>query len=107
MKVIQQGDILFVRREEIPQNTQKVSPENGKYILARGEATGHCHAIPASSKVEVLRDDNGRLYLQINGSSAPVTHQEHKTKIIPAGNWEVRRIKEWDYDQEQARQIWD
>jgi len=105
LKPIQQGDIIFVPVEKIPETAKPAKPRNNKYILAEGEATGHTHTVEVSPQTKVFWDNN-RLYLQ-NNFSVPVEHQEHKTLIVPTGNWEVRRVKEWDYDEEQAKRIRD
>ncbi|MBW2968541.1 hypothetical protein KY314_00275 [Candidatus Woesearchaeota archaeon] len=108
-KPIQQGDILFVPISKTPDKTKSVQPQQGKYILAEGEATGHSHAIKVLDKphqmVKVLRNAKG-LYLKVK-SPVDVEHEEHGTQTIPIGDWEVKQINEWNYDEQQAQKIRD
>jgi len=103
-KVIQQGDVLFVRIKKLPQGNP-VEPKNGRYVLVEGEATGHCHVVKSSPKVKVV-ENKGQLFLQ-TFIPALITHEEHKTVVLPPGVFKVRRVNEWDYDKEQARKIQD
>jgi len=51
-----QGDVLLRRVEHIPENVTPVPRENGRIILAHGEATGHAHAI-LDEAAELVRAD--------------------------------------------------
>ena len=55
-----------------------------KPVLADGEMTGHVHEL--QDKVDVYeRDDKVREFSIEKETS--LTHQEHKTIAIPAGDW--------------------
>ena len=41
----QQGDVLIESIDCIPVKAKKIEVKKGKYILAKGEATGHAHAV--------------------------------------------------------------
>lgn len=40
-----QGDILLVRVEKLPGKLKSIERENGRVVLAHGEATGHAHSV--------------------------------------------------------------
>jgi hypothetical protein len=42
-----QGDVLIIPVYSVPGNLAPVARENGRIVLADGEATGHAHAIRA------------------------------------------------------------
>jgi hypothetical protein len=42
-----QGDVLLIPVDEIPAGLKTVPRDNGRVILAYGEATGHAHAVRA------------------------------------------------------------
>lgn len=77
-------------------------------VLAEGEVTGHLHALGVTHKsvrrmtekelssnpgFQLYRNDQGQLYVQIEVDT-PLSHQEHNTRIVPAGIWEVRIARE-------------
>ncbi len=90
-KMLRQGDVLLVPCKEMPVGLSLVEAENGRLILARGEATGHHHSLALSNRVALFRDDasGGRLYVR---ADAPVSleHQEHTALTIDPGDYEVR-----------------
>lgn len=83
-----QGDIGFVEIDEIPDGCAKMTPVNGKYILAHSE-TGHHHSIVADA-CEALQDprDPNVCYLQMF-RDADVLHERgydtHTEKAFIAG----------------------
>ncbi len=89
--IIRQGDVLLLPCKQIPTGLPEAVPENGRLILARGEATGHHHSLALSNRVTMFRDDasGGTLYLQ---ADAPVSleHQEHRALTVAPGRYEVR-----------------
>lgn len=88
MKQIQQGDVQIERVEEIPENVEERGPENGSFILAEGEATGHAHRIREHQDVELFEADSGTLYMSVE-SEAELSHEEHDTVTIPEGTYEI------------------
>lgn len=90
--MIRQGDVLIVPVKALPTKIEMVEPENGRLILARGEATGHHHSIAMSDRVAMFREDGsgGGLFLTVSGA-APVAleHQEHSVLPIPSGKHRV------------------
>lgn len=90
-QIIRQGDVLVIPCEKIPATAAPVEAENGRLILARGEATGHHHSIALHPRIAMFRDDasGGRLYIK-NDVPAPLEHQEHTALTIQPGTHEVR-----------------
>ena len=87
---------------------------NNRIVLAKGEATGHAHAIDMSnlpSDVVVTTYgsngwDNVDL-LGIKGGDVVLTHEEHKPITLPPGNYEVSIVREFDHLAGRARNVWD
>ena len=99
MKIIQ-GDIIFVKVDSIPKGKEK---KDG--IIAEGEISGHFHKliktdVKEGAKLESMTDGllveapDGKLYVQA-GQYTQVGHNEHKTVVLPEGNWEVKRTREY------------
>ena len=92
-KQYRQGDVLIVPVSEVPKGVKKVERENGRIVLAHGEATGHAHTID-SLEAEFYETIEGERYLEL-GSPVAVAHQEHATIDVPAGTYKVIRQREY------------
>lgn len=104
MEQIQHGDVLLKKIARLPKGGAEVPREAGRIIVARGEATGHNHAI--ADKGATLWEFKGELYLEV---TEPVTivHDEHKPLPIPPGIYQVGAVKEYDYFAEMERRVVD
>ena len=97
-KMYRQGDVLIIPVETIPSGTVPVERENGRVVLAHGEATGHHHSIVHTdvelvSKVEA---DELRMWMTVTAPEpVELAHQEHDTILVPPGLYEVRRQREY------------
>ncbi len=101
----QQGDVLIVRSDgPIPSDAK---PKKG-LVLAEGEATGHAHRVvcPPGVSAEML-ELGTKIFLRILGGNARVVHEEHKEQLIAPGDYEVRRVQEYDHFAEEARSVRD
>ncbi len=89
-----QGDVLLVktRRQELPGATP-VPRDQGRIVLALGEATGHAHAVVAAG-AELLERADGERYLRVDGP-AELTHEEHGTIALEPGLYRVIRQREY------------
>ena len=87
-----QGDVLFERVTQKPARLTLVEPENGHYVIARGEATGHHHSVPASAGLLEI-DEGGVMYLTVEELTA-VEHQEHAPIPREPGVYRIRRQQE-------------
>lgn len=93
-----QGDILLVKcgsfdglSEDIPRDAQVINDG----VIARGEVTGHTHAIRHGSRA-ALMIAAGIAYVRAL-EACHLDHQEHGNgnDILPAGDWVVRRQREY------------
>lgn len=92
--MFRQGDVLIIPVDELPTNAKPATRENGRVILAHGEATGHAHAI-MDSDVELYETaDTADRWLRVR-SVATVIHDEHAPIALPKGNYIVRRQVEY------------
>lgn len=105
MRMFRQGDVLIMETPEEPAGAP-VAPVNGRAVLAYGEVTGHHHSIAANGGRALLYRMGDDMLLSISGG-APVslTHQEHSTVDIPAGNYRVTIQRE--YSPEAIRRVAD
>jgi hypothetical protein len=97
--ILQQGDVIL----------KKVSKIKGKKLdhltLAKGEKTGHHHTITEGDAE--LYEEKGILYLRINSEEATLTHQEHNPIVVEKGDYEIGIVREYDYLNEETRNVTD
>lgn len=101
---IRQGDVFVEAIESVPKKVSPVPKEDGRVVLAHGEATGHAHAFSRSAKVTMVRDETDRRFMRMGGVSA-LGHEEHGAIELPAGRYEV--IRQVEYSPEAIRQVED
>lgn len=104
MKVIKkmgaQGDMMIIRRDNLPNDLTPREPVSGKYVLAHSE-TGHHHSVEDECcQVFDGRDNFGMIcYLKVEGEYADIVHHRsydtHETLRLPKGNYEIRRQREY------------
>lgn len=99
----QQGDVILETVKNVIGNECK--PTEKGYVLAEGEVTGHSHRITEKDKVQLFEQE-GTLYLKVL-ENAPLIHEEHKTIIIPQGDYIVKRVNEYDHFLEESRKVQD
>lgn len=111
-----QGDVLLVPIDEVPADLTPVPRENGRVILAHGEATGHAHAI-VDDRAELLGtpnaegglisiDEAAELYLLVHGDEpVDLVHDEHDTIAVEPGAY--KRIRQREYAPEENRFVHD
>ena len=90
--IYRQGDVLLVPVDEVPAG-KSVKREGSKLILARGEATGHHHAV-MERNAELIESAEA-VYLKIMEAPAHLTHQEHATITVAPGTYRVVRQREY------------
>jgi hypothetical protein len=98
-KVGAQGDVFFVRVNEIPDEAKLKTAEQGRHVVAHSE-TGHHHTIQADGVVLYEGpNDPFTCYLRVDAAHADVVHlrpfDTHETVQLPAGLWMVRRQREY------------
>lgn len=95
-KQYRQGDVFLNETTKTATSKQSVPRENGRVVLAHGEATGHHHSYGGKGVAMFREDGSGSgLHLQVTTVS-DLQHQEHDTIQTPVGDYEVIRQREWD-----------
>lgn len=92
MEAYRQGDVSILACKSVPKQARKVK---GGLVLARGEVTGHAHRI-VEGKAFLYRIAAEILYLRVLSEFAKLYHEEHEDVILPKGDYEVRRQREFD-----------
>ena len=100
---LQQGDVI-IKSAVIPTCAKKKDAKN-RVVLAEGETTGHAHAIADLSACETF-ESNDQLYIRVLKDTV-LTHEEHHTITIPKGDYEVRKVQEYDHFLKEARAVQD
>lgn len=101
---IRQGDVLLIKRNELPKDAKPVAEENGRIILLRGEVTGHHHSFAVADGVKGFQVGE-KLWVEVP-KAAPLEHQEHDTIPVPEGIYEMAEQVE-DDGLEDARAVAD
>jgi hypothetical protein len=94
---VRQGDILLVPCAQIPCTASELAAEEGRVVLARGETTGHAHAM-AADRVRYFREDGtGQAYIRVE-SDGPVAlaHEEHSSLLVGPGEYRVIQQREYE-----------
>ena len=102
-KMYRQGDVLFVERACAPAGVRRVR-KNGEIL--EGEATGHVHRVASEclAAAEVFEVENG-LFMTVSEDGVSIVHEDHKPILLPAGNYEV--IRQREYSPEKIRNVID
>ena len=102
-KFYQQGDVLFVPKEKIDPTTEL--KEKKDKIVAEGEATGHMHQV-IDPDATVYVDKDGNISMSApNGAN--VTHQEHHKISVPAGDYDIKIVREYDPFEDEINKVRD
>ena len=89
------GDVAIKQIDKLPSGLTK---EKGT-TLARGEKTGHHHTLVAEkpkTKIQLFKDAQGQMYVEVSGAEAQLTHQEHHTITVMPGIYVVGSEREYD-----------
>lgn len=95
MKKFRQGDVYILQVED--QEEHKFH-EADNFILAYGEVTGHKHKLSPKQGGTIAIDkvDDMKIFVNVEGAGAEVTHEEHETIDLEPGKYEVRIQREYD-----------
>lgn len=104
MRQIQQGDVLLFAVDELPIGARALPKEGGWHVLARGEATGHAHAVAGAGSA--LYEKDGVLYLHVT-KAEPLTHEEHAPVTLTPGVWQIGQVRELDMLEGYSRRVAD
>jgi hypothetical protein len=101
-----QGDVLVIPVKALPKGLVAVERENGRAVLAHGEATGHAHAIKDDRAALFSDPKLAAIFMYVSGdSSVALEHDEHSTVLVPPGNYLV--IRQREYSPEAIRNVAD
>lgn len=101
-KYYRQGDVLIKSVNNIPNNLKKTK----QCTLAYGEVTGHHHTIHNGAVGFAEREDDIVAFFTVTEEAgAGLTHQEHDTINLPAGNYQS--IIQVEYTPEEIRNVVD
>jgi hypothetical protein len=95
-----QGDVLIVpvREEAVPAAVATLPRQprdaRGRLVLARGEATGHCHAVVGPGTLTRESGPLGTAWLRLT-EGGRVVHEEHGPISLPRGWYRVVRQQEY------------
>jgi len=105
-----QGDIFFELVDSIQGTKSPVAPESGKYVIARGEKTGHAHVMDVADGVLIRNTPNypekSHLFLVVN-NKALVQHDEHMPLELDKGIYKVTQQRTFDYKKAQEEKVVD
>jgi len=85
------GDVNLIFIDEIP----KEAIETKESVLEYGEVTGHAHRMNGDG-FTIFKDNSGRKFLRVIKPS-DLSHEEHDTRTVTPGDYEIRRTKETDH----------
>jgi hypothetical protein len=96
LKQYRQGDVLLVEIDQPSIVGKRIHPEYGRIVLARGELSGHAHAIRESDGNAKLFEGAGNLRYLLMTEIGRLEHEEHGPIVLEPGWYEVRRQREYD-----------
>ena len=101
--MFRQGDVLILPIRVFPPQAKELDKDGGRIILARGEATGHAHAI-LEPDARLFKGPGGR-YLRVPENGALLLHEEHAPIPLPQGDYKI--VLQREYDPEKDRVVAD
>lgn len=97
---IRHGDLLLESVPQLPTGATR----KATFVLAEGETTGHAHRLEGAGAAVLERETE-------TYASAPrgatITHEEHRTVVLPAGNYRIVPQVEHDPYRRTARRVVD
>ena len=100
LKVMHQGDVLFIKVAEMPNlNTaKKLTATKGKgIIIQHGEALGHYHRVEQENTMtayEIGEKDSVKEMALLVEQPTQVVHEEHRALTLEPGFWIARTQRE-------------
>jgi hypothetical protein len=95
------GDVHLIEIDSIPKNAKATKDK----IVEHGEVTGHAHRLNGNGAT-IFKAQNGIRYLKVVRPT-DLSHEEHHTRTIPPGTYEIRRTRETDHMSGVIRQVAD
>jgi hypothetical protein len=96
----QQGDILVCKIERLPKGSKAIKTKD----IEKSTTTGNSHSLQGG--VCQIKTEGNKKYLSVKKQTT-LTHQEHKPIKIPKGEYEIRKVLEYDHMEEESREVKD
>lgn len=106
MKIpIRHGDINFHPVEKMEGETIK---HNGSFVVGLGETTGHRHVLTVKNPddLTIKKDAEGNYFFELLADGT-LTHEEHKTLVVPKGRYKKFQEREVDIFSQTVRKVID
>ena len=101
-----QGDVL-VTVVDTEATGKEVEREEGKIVLAHGEATGHAHSISAMDVTLFMDEKTLARHLDTRGAESPILdHQEHEAFQLPSDKT-IEVVRQMEYRPERLIRVAD
>lgn len=101
----QQGDVIVDPwKDTIPDKKNPIRSGLQGLLIAKGEKTGHFHRVVGGAVMGFLCQ-NTIFFNVIDGAN--VIHEEHDQISLPAGLYCVRKVREYNHFEEEAREVLD
>jgi hypothetical protein len=91
-----QGDVLLLGGPSValPAAATDITPDEGRVVLALGEATGHAHAFYERACVTLRQAPSRDRYLKVVKTTA-LLHEEHTAPKVPPGIYRLPKQVEY------------
>lgn len=91
---IRHGDIGFIPTDK---SEGEIIKHAGSFVVGLGETTGHRHILTVARPQDLVikQDAKGDYYFELL-SEGTLTHEEHKTLIVPKGIYKKFQEREID-----------
>lgn len=98
------GDVHVISVGSIPKDAKATK----EVVLEYGEVTGHAHRLNGmpGETFTVFKTKAGAKYLRVV-HPVDLSHEEHHTRVIQPGDYEIRRTREADHMSGVTRQVAD
>jgi len=103
--VRRQGDVIIFKVEKLP---EELPAKEDDGVLAYGEVTGHAHRLDNTAKFEKFgKAEAAKQYLKVIEGGLTITHEEHAPIILPDGDYEIVKQREYNIVERVARPVLD
>lgn len=107
-KQITHGEVLFFETDKIPTDAKKIKCDKDFFVVGESETHGNDHRISICEDVELFERD-GIFYIKNNVPVKVYCPKEgrHDEVILEPSIWEVDKAKEYDYFEQELRNVRD
>lgn len=98
MNYFQTGDLLFFE-DTLPAELEEIKTG----IILHSDATNHTHKVHGG---KLFKKNDGTMFISTS-DMAILKHEEHKDLLLPAGNYRVQIVREYDHLLEESRNVID